>query len=65
MYLYKQKIRNLRPLGQVQSGNIFMADDNNCVLSGYENLLLSYRTSLYGSIAHYNLLEFIDIIMFG
>ena len=72
LYLYQQKFDGqtfeghpLCPLMQVQAGNIFIVDDGQCVLGGYENTLLGYRTALYATLAHNRLLEYSDVIMFG
>lgn len=37
----------------------------SCRLCGYENMLLGYRTHLYATIASYDALDRIDLIMFG
>ena len=52
------------PLCHVHTGNIFV-DGDICRLGGYDNTLLGYRTSLYRTIAEKNLLQNIDVIMFG
>ena len=50
-------------LGHVQSGNVFIDEDDNCLLGGYENTLLGYKTRLY-RLCRNNLQHF-DVIMFG
>ena len=66
LYLYKLRFKgiSLRPLGHVQTGNIFM-DGDVCRLGGYENTLLGYWTSIFGNIARNGMLAAIDVIMFG
>ena len=66
LYLYKKQFKaiSLCPLGHVQTGNIFVEGDF-CRLGGYENTLLGYTTSIYTSIAENDMLDDIDIIMFG
>ncbi len=61
LYLYKL---GLRPVGHIQSGNIFV-EGEVCRLGGYENRLLGYRTRLYGSCKEANCSEDIDVAMFG
>ena len=60
----------LEPLGHVHVGNIFVVEAEGeegemCLLGGYENSLLSYRTRLYRAIHQCNQLPCIDVIMFG
>ena len=50
-------------LGHVQSGNIFVDDDDICRLGGYENTLLGYKTRLYRLCRNH--LQHFDVIMFG
>lgn len=68
MYNYVQAVCQLYHLGfpavgHIHSGNIFVR--NGYILGGYENLLLGYRTSLYEGIIKQNLMDSIDVIMFG
>ena len=51
-------------IGQIHSGNVFLIEDR-CVLGGYENSLLGYRTHCYQELSQKGLLDKIDVIMFG
>ncbi len=51
-------------MGQIQSGNVFVVD-GRCVLGGYENTLLGFRTSSFASLQENGLLDKMDVIMFG
>ena len=50
-------------------GNVFICEDEDgqkmCKLGGYDQTLLGYRPRLYRDILGMNLLEHIDVIMFG
>ena len=65
-YLYGQRFEgtSLKPLGQIQSGNIFVNGDQ-CKLGGYDNTLLGYRSTQYAKISQSGYLDYIDIVMFG
>ena len=70
--LYKLNYAELKlePLGHVHVGNIFVVEAEGeegemCLLGGYENTLLKYRTRFYNAIYHYSQLPSIDVIMFG
>ena len=52
-------------VGQIHSGNVFMFDKDRFVLGGYENTLLGYRTSCFQDLKATQLLDKIDVIMFG
>ena len=68
MYLYKQhsfREIELRPLAHVHTGNIYIDDEGNCRLGGYENKLLGYRTRIYTSAVKQGFYADIDVIMFG
>ena len=58
-YLHKN---GLKQIGHVQSGNIFIEGDT-CLLGGYENALLGYRSRLHQVCENH--LSSIDTIMFG
>ena len=67
MYLYDQ---GFQPLRHIHTGNIFihLSEEGRavgCLLGGYENTILSYRPRLYRRIVAADLLERIDVIMFG
>ena len=59
LFLYS---KNFPTLGHVQSGNIFVVDDT-CLLGGYENTLLGYKTRLFMRCKDH--LDRLDIILFG
>ena len=59
MFLYS---KNFPSLGHIQSGNIFVVDDT-CLLGGYENTLLGYKTRLFMRCKDH--LEHLDTILFG
>ena len=59
LFLYD---RGFPALGHVQSGNVFIVNDT-CLLGGYENTLLGYKTRLYKMCKEH--LERLDVIMFG
>lgn len=65
-FLYSQHFEgtSLRPLGQIQSGNIFVRDEH-CKLGGYDNTLLGYRSTDHQKIAANGSLDYIDTVMFG
>jgi len=52
-------------VGQIHGGNVFMLDRNRFVLGGYENTLLGYRSSCFQEIKAAQLLDKIDVVMFG
>ena len=52
-------------LGHVHSGNIYVLSDSRCVVGGYENTLLGYRTKSYKRCVEQKCLEHMDKIMFG
>ena len=59
MFLYS---KHFPMLGHVQSGNIFVVDDV-CLLGGYENTLLGYKTRLFMRCKDH--LDRFDTILFG
>ena len=59
MFLYS---KNFPTLDHVQSGNIFVVDDV-CLLGGYENTLLGYKTRLYMKCKDH--MDQLDVILFG
>ena len=61
MYLYGL---GLRPLGHIQTGNIYLAGEV-CRLGGYESRLLGYKTRLYKLCKDSDCSEYIDVIMIG
>ncbi len=50
-------------LGFVHTGNIFITEDGNCRLGGFENVLLGYRTRRYKLFENYK--SQLDVFMFG
>ena len=60
-FLYDKGFPQLQ-LGHVQTGNIFVIDDV-CLLGGYENTLLGYRTRLFRLCKDH--LKHFDVILFG
>lgn len=62
MYLYG---RGYNPLGHIQSGNIYIEEENSCRLGGHENMLLKFRARLYKTCENLKCLDDIDVIMFG
>ena len=60
-FLYDKGFPQLQ-LGHVQTGNIFVVDDV-CLLGGYENTLLGYRTRLFRLCKDH--LKHFDVILFG
>jgi hypothetical protein len=60
-FLYDKDFPHLQ-LGHIQSGNIFVVDDV-CLLGGYENTLLGYRTRLFRLCKDH--LQHFDVILFG
>lgn len=68
MYFFCQAVlflysRGFPLLGHIQSGNVFINEDDVCQLGGFENTLLGYKTRLY-RLCRNHLVHF-DIIMFG
>lgn len=63
MYLYGRGCKE--PLGHIQTGNIYMANQDTCKVGGYENTLLQYRARLYKTCDVLKCVEDIDIVMFG
>ena len=61
LFLYEQ---GCQAVGHIQSGNIFVEGDV-CMLGGYENMLLGYRTRLYNLCNTFSCVEDIDTVMFG
>ena len=62
-YLYE---RGFPQLGHIQTGNVFIEDGQNgnvCVLGGFENTLLGYKTRSYKLCKEH--LESIDLLLFG
>ena len=49
-------------IDHVQSGNVFVVDDI-CLLGGYENTLLGYKTRIYRLCKDH--LSHFDVILFG
>ena len=60
-------------LGNIHLGNVFVVrDDDNgqaegvCQISGHENSLFGYRTSIFSELAKtHGYMERMDVIMFG
>ncbi len=52
-------------IGQIHSGNVFISNNKDYILGGFDNSLLGYRTSIYAVVSQKGLLDNIDIIMFG
>lgn len=52
----------LPPIDHVQSGNVFVVNDV-CLLGGYENTLLGYKTRIYRLCKDH--LSYLDVILFG
>ena len=50
------------PIDHVQSGNVFVVDDV-CLLGGYENTLLGYKTRIYRLCKEH--LSYLDINLLG
>ena len=44
---------------------MFVLDNDQCVLGGYENTLLGYRSSCFQTIKQAGLMDKIDVVMFG
>lgn len=68
IYLYKQHSFNeidLRPLAHVHTGNVYIDDEGNCRVGGYENKLLGYRTRIHTTVVEHKCYADIDVIMFG
>ena len=59
LFLYD---RGFPQLGHVQSGNDFIVNDT-CLLGGYENTLLGYKTRVYKMCKDH--IQQLDVIMFG
>ena len=66
-FLYKRIFNEieLRPVGHIHTGNIYLDNAGNCLVGGYENSLLQYKTRLYKKILESRCLPDIDIILFG
>ncbi len=62
LYLYG---RGYNPLGHIQTGNIYIQNNDTCRLGGYENTLLKNRARLHRTCANFKCLDAIDTIMFG
>lgn len=67
VYLYKHSFNEieLRPLGHVHTGNVYLDNDGNCRLGGHENKLLGYRTRLHSDILDSNCIGDVDVVLFG
>ena len=59
LFLYE---RGFPQLGHIQSGNVFIVNDT-CLVGGYENTLLGYKTRMYKMCKDH--IQRLDIIMFG
>ena len=59
LFLYE---KGFPQLGHIQSGNVFIVNDV-CLVGGYENTLLGYRTRMYKMCKEH--IERLDVIMFG
>ena len=62
LYLYG---RGLKPVGHIHTGNIYMKDEDTCLLGGFESMLLQDKSRLHRTCEKQKCLEDIDIIMFG